>query len=86
MRAANFMRFFITGAFCLLAFPSGLAQEEHPVASHPCLPANRGGGYSDTGCSYTRPAGQQSPSASTSSSAATAAANPDEGKQTKRIL
>jgi hypothetical protein len=84
MRAASFMRFFITGAFCLLAFTSGLAQEEHP--SLPSPTSSQTAEVATAIPDAPTPAGQQSPSASTSSSAATTPANSDEGKQTKRIL
>jgi hypothetical protein len=84
MRAASFMRFLITGAFCLLAFTSGLAQEQHP--SLPSPPSQQTAEVATAIPDAPTPAGQQSPSASTSSSTATTAANSDEGKQTKRIL
>jgi hypothetical protein len=88
MRAATFMRFFITGAFCLLAFASGLAQEEHPSLSSPASQqiAVVATAIPDAPTPAPLPEGQQSPSASPSSSAATTAASSGEGKQTKRIL
>jgi hypothetical protein len=84
MRAASFMRFFITGAFCLLAFTSGLAQEEHPSLPSPA--STQTAEVATAIPDAPTPGGQQSPSASTSSSAATTPASSDEGKQTKRIL
>jgi hypothetical protein len=88
MRAATFMRFFITCAFCLLAFTSGLAQEQHPSLPSPASQqtAVASAAIPDAPTPAPLPEGQQSPSASTSSSAATTAASSDEGKQTKRIL
>jgi hypothetical protein len=76
------MRLFITSAFCLLAFASGLAQDQHPSLSSPATQqtAEVATAMPDA------PVPQQSPSTATSSSAATTPATSDEGRQTKRIL
>ena len=79
------MRFFVTGAFCLLAITGGLAQEKHPSAPSQQT-AEVATAIPDAPTPAPLPEGQQSPSASTSSSAATTPASSDEGKQTKRIL
>jgi hypothetical protein len=79
------MRFFITSAFCLLAFTSGLAQDQHTS-----LPSSASQQTAEVATAMPdAPVPQQSPSASTSSSAATTPATPatpEEGRQTKRIL
>ena len=76
------MRFFITCAFCLLAFTSGLAQDQIPS-----LPSPASQQTAEVATAMPdAPVPQQSPAASTSSSAATTPASSDEGKQTKRIL
>jgi hypothetical protein len=85
MRAANFMRFVITCAVCLLFCRAGLAQESATL--HPSTAAQQtavaAAAIPDAPTPAPVPGGQQDPSPSTSSS--TAAANPQTG-QTKRIL
>jgi hypothetical protein len=85
MRAANFMRFVITCAVCLLFCRAGLAQESATL--HPSTAAQQtavaAAAIPDAPTPAPVPGGEQDPSPSTSSS--TAAANPQTG-QTKRIL
>src|ERR1700677_1948659 len=88
MRAATFMRFFVTCATCLLSLMPGMAQEK---ATGLLTPVPQQIEVADTAIpDAPTPSplieGQQDPAPSGSSSTATNAANPEEGRQTKRIL
>jgi hypothetical protein len=88
MRAATFMRLFVTCATCLLSLMPGMAQEK---ASGLLTPDPQQFEVADTAIpdAPTPSAlieGQQDPPPSGSSSAANNTATPEEGRQTKRIL
>ncbi len=89
MIAANFMRFVVTYATCLLALMPAMAQEEassqlrSPVSQQTEVAATA---VPDAPTPSPLPAGQQSPSPAESSSTSSAATHPEDGQQTKRIL
>jgi hypothetical protein len=88
MRTATFMRFVSTCAIFLLALTPGLAQEEHSLLPSPAASqtAIARAAIPDAPTPSPLLEDQQSSSAAAGSSTAAGAANPDEGKQTKRIL
>jgi hypothetical protein len=82
------MRFVVTCAICLLTFMPGLAQEQatqllSPVPQQTEVAATA---IPDAPTPSPLPEGQQSPSDPPSSSASAGTTNPEEGRQTKRIL
>jgi hypothetical protein len=89
MRTATFMRFVVTCVICLLALMPAMAQEEagtqlpSPVPQRTQVAATA---IPDAPMPSPGPEGQQSPSDPPSSSASAGTPNPDEGRQTKRIL
>ncbi len=86
MRAATFMRFFITCAVCLFSFMPAMAQESATVlpSAAPQQTAVAAAAIPDAPTPAPVPEGQQAPASSPSSSAA--ASNSQEPVQTKRIL
>ncbi len=88
MRAATLMRFEITFALCLLPLTPALAQAggtslPPPATQQTELAATA---IPDAPTPSPGPEGQQSPSDPPSSSTSAAKTNPEEGRQTKRIL
>jgi hypothetical protein len=88
MRAATFMRFFVTCATCLLSLMPGMAQEKATglLSPFPQQVEVADTAIPDAPTPSALIEGQQDPPASGSSSSATNTANPEGGKQTKRIL
>jgi hypothetical protein len=88
MRAATLTRFEITFALCLLPLTPALAQAGGTSLPPPATQQTEVAATAipDAPTPSPVPQGQQSPSDPASSSASTAAANPGEGQQTKRIL
>jgi hypothetical protein len=88
MRAATLTRFEITFALCLLPLTPALAQAGGTSLPPPATLQTEVAATAipDAPTPSPVPQGQQSPSDPASSSASTAAANPGEGQQTKRIL
>jgi hypothetical protein len=87
-RASTSMRSVITCMICLLALTPGRAQEQAPLLPSPAPQQTVAttAEMPDAPTPSPVPEGQQTPSASTSSSPQTDSANPEEGRQTKRIL
>jgi hypothetical protein len=88
MRTATFMRFVATCAISLLSLMPAMAQEvttqlPSPVPQQAEVAATA---IPDAPTPSPGPEGQQSPSAPATSSAPAGTTNPDEGRQTKRIL
>ena len=88
MRAATLIRFVITFALCLLPLTPALAQARGTSLPPPATQQTEVAATAipDAPTPAPVPEGQQSPSDPASSSTSAAAANPQEGKQTKRIL
>jgi hypothetical protein len=82
------MRIIITGAICLLALKPGMAQEKAGLLASPAPQRTEvaAAALPDAPTPSPAPDGLQSPSASASSPASGAPAQPAEGQQTKRIL
>ena len=89
MRTATFMRLVVTCVICLLALMPAVAQEQAGTqlpssVSHRTEVAATA--IPDAPTPSPGPEGQQSPSDPPSSSTSAAKTNPEEGRQTKRIL
>jgi hypothetical protein len=82
------MRFVVTSAICMLSLIPAMAQEEATQLPSPVRHQTEvaAAAIPDAPTPSPGPEGQQSRSDPASSSASTAAANPEEGRQTKRIL
>ena len=80
------MRLIVTCAICLLALKPGMAQEKTALVASPGPLQTEVAAIPDAPTPSPVPDGEQSPSASTTSSASGAPAQPDQGQQTKRIL
>src|SRR5271168_2253662 len=88
MRAATLMRFEITFALCLLPLTPALAQAGGTSLPPPTTQQTEVAATAipDAPTPSPGPEGQQSPSDPAASSASAAKTNPEEGRQTKRIL
>ena len=87
MRAATFMRFVSTCAIFLLALTPALAQEEHSLLPSPAASQTAVALAAIPDAPTPSPLSEDPQSSSAVASSSTAgAANPEEGRQTKRIL
>jgi hypothetical protein len=88
MRTGDFMRFAISRAILLLAFTPAMAQQRGDLLLTAAAPQGEVAATAipDAPMPSSVSAGEQSSPPSTSSSSPGSTANPEEGKQTKRIL